>query len=278
MLGPETAHSPNAEDITTIYWVMLAIAGALILAINGALVFCLLRFRSARGRTPSPSRLSGRTPARAASGLALVSVAVFVLGVAYTQKASDVERSGPNGLTASSLLTAQRGLSLPEGAPDPLRINAIGQQWIWRYEYPEQGSSSSDTGSTATSTQSFNDVFSYYELVVPVDTTVVLDFDSTDVVHRWWVPELGGKFDAVPGAPNQTWFRADEEGTYQGQSAAFSGASYAVMRTQVRVVSVPEYQAWLTQQAAGIKAGQASVQAQLSGTGAPPGQPARTDQ
>jgi cytochrome c oxidase subunit II len=280
LLGPETAHSPNAEDITTIYWVMLAVAGVLILSINGALVFCLLRFRLARGRSPSPSRLRSRLPAGAAAGLALVSAALFVAGVVYTHKASDVAKSGPNGLTASSLLTAQRGLSLPQGAPDPLRIRAVGQQWIWRYEYPSDSTSSgpADPNLSASTPASFNQLFSYYELVVPVDTTVVLSFDSTDVVHRWWVPELGGKFDATPGAPNQTWFRADEEGTYQGQSAAFSGASYAVMRTQVRVVSAPEYQAWLTKQAADIKAAQTSVQEQLAANGGPPGQTAGTSQ
>jgi cytochrome c oxidase subunit II len=80
------------------------------------------------------------------------------------------------------------------------------------------------------------------------------------VVHRWWVPGLSGKFDATPGASNSTWFKADETGNYDGASYAFSGASYAVMRTRVRVVDVPTYQAWLEQQAAGIQEAQNFVQ------------------
>ena len=105
-------------------------------------------------------------------------------------------------------------------------IEATGQQWIWRYEYPDG-------------------TFSYYELVVPVDTAIVVKLGSTDVVHRWWVPGLGGKFDAVPDQSNQTWFKADEEGSYDGASYQFSGASYAAMRTRVQALSVPEYEAWL---------------------------------
>jgi cytochrome c oxidase subunit 2 len=278
LLGPETAHSPNAEDITTIYWVMLAVAGIFILAINGALVMSLVRFRAARGKTAAPAPIRYRATLRVAGALGIVAVAVFVLGVVYASKASDVPSSGPNGLAASTQLTAQKGVGggLPTGTNDPLRIRAIGQQWIWRYEYPDP-----ETGqSPATAEQTpgvagitFADVFSYYELVVPVDTTVVLSFDSTDVLHRWWVPGLSGKFDALPGAPNETWFRADDTGDYYGQSAAFSGPSYAVMRTQVHVVSATDYQAWVTQQKADIKAAQTTVQQQLA-SGAPPGLPA----
>jgi cytochrome c oxidase subunit II len=74
------------------------------------------------------------------------------------------------------------------------------------------------------------------------------------------VPGLSGKFDASPGESNQTWFKADEQGIFDGASYAFSGASYAVMRTRVRVVDVPTYQAWLEQQANGIQQAQQYVQ------------------
>ena len=160
-----------------------------------------------------------------------------------TQDAKQVEASGPDGLQAASLTTAQRSLDLPASSVSsaPLEIEACGQQWIWRYEYPDG-------------------TYSYYELVVPVDTAVVIDLCSTDVIHRWWVPSLSGKFDAAPGSSNNTWFKADQTGIYDGASYAFSGASYAVMRTRVRVVDVPTYQAWLEQQAAGIQEAQSFVQ------------------
>jgi heme/copper-type cytochrome/quinol oxidase subunit 2 len=185
-----------------------------------------------------------RRPAQfgTAGAFAVLALVAFVLGVIKTDDAKQVEASGPDGLQAASLITAQRGLSIPSGTKTaPLQIRACGQQWIWRYEYPDG-------------------TYSYYELVVPVDTAVVLKLCSTDVVHRWYVPGLSGKFDATPGESNQTWFKADETGDFDGASYAFSGASYAVMRTRVHVVDVPTYQAWLEQQAAGIQEAQNFVQ------------------
>ena len=242
LLSPPGGHSPNADDLNTLYWVMLVAGIVLLLAINGALLALVMRFRSARGR--EPRRLVARRPAQfgTAGAFAVLALVAFVLGVIKTDDAKQVEASGPDGLQAASLITAQRGLSIPAGTKTaPLQIRACGQQWIWRYEYPDG-------------------TYSYYELVVPVDTAVVLKLCSTDVVHRWYVPGLSGKFDATPGETNQTWFKADETGDFDGASYAFSGASYAVMRTRVHVVDVPTYQAWLEQQAAGIQEAQNFVQ------------------
>jgi cytochrome c oxidase subunit 2 len=242
LLSPPGGHSPNADDINTLYWVMLVVGIVLLLAINGALLALAMRFRSERGR--QPRRLVVRRPAQigTAGAFAVLALVVFVLGVIETHDAKQVEASGPDGLQAASLTTAQRGLSIPTGASTaPLQIQACAQQWLWRYQYPDG-------------------TYSYYELVVPVDTAIVLKLCSTDVVHRWWVPGLSGKFDATPGESNQTWFKADQTGTYDGASYAYSGPSYAAMRTRVRVVDVPTYQAWLEQQAAGIQAAQTFVQ------------------
>jgi cytochrome c oxidase subunit II len=235
------AHSPNADDLSTLFWVMLVIAVVLVAAINLALIAVVLRFRAARGR--QARRLKVRRPAQlgAAGAFAALAAVTFVLGVITTQNASEVEASGSEGLQAAALTTAQRGIEPPSGGVAPLEIKADGQQWLWRYQYPDG-------------------TYSYYELVVPVDTAVILNLGSTDVVHRWWVPGLSGKFDAVPGESNSTWFKADREGVYDGASYAFSGASYAVMRTRVRVVDVPTYQSWLQQQAAGIQEAQSFVQ------------------
>ena len=248
-LSPPDAHSPNAEDLNTLYWVMLVVGLFLLVAINGALVALVMRFRSERGR--EPRRLVVRRPAQigTAGAFAALALIVFVIGVIGTQNAKQVEASGPDGLQAAALTTAQRGLELPVGGDtSPLEITACGQQWIWRYEYPDG-------------------TYSYYEMVVPVDTAVVVKLCSTDVIHRWWVPGLSGKFDAAPGESNQTWFKADETGVWDGASYAFSGAAYAAMRTRVRVVDVPAYQAWLEQQAAGIQEAQTFVQQALGEAG-----------
>jgi len=254
--GPETAHSPNADDLNALYYVIAGIAIVLAVAINVALVGLAIRYRAARGREPQRLKSRGIVQIGAAAAFAMLAAIVFVLGVITTRDASEVEASGSEGLQASSFVTAQRTLDLPTGdVPEPLEIESTGQQWIWRYEYPDG-------------------TFSYYELVVPVDTAVVVKLSSTDVVHRWWVPGLGGKFDAVPGQSNQTWFKveADElgedgEATFDGASYAFSGAAYAAMRTRVRALTVPAYEAWLEEQATGIQEAQAFVQQQVSAAG-----------
>jgi cytochrome c oxidase subunit 2 len=241
LIGPHAAHSPNADDMNTLYWVMLVVGLVLLVAINLALVAMVMRFRSERGREPRRLVLRRGAQFGTAGFFALIVTFAFVISVVETHDAKKVEASGPDGLQASSSLLAQRSLDLPPPSTAPLEIQACGQQWIWRYQYPDA-------------------TYSYYELVVPVDTTVILHLCSTDVVHRWWVPGLSPKMDATPGESNLTWFKADETGDYDGASYAFSGASYSVMRTRVHVVDVPTYQAWLEQQAAGIQEAQTFVQ------------------
>jgi heme/copper-type cytochrome/quinol oxidase subunit 2 len=234
--------------MNALYWVMLVIVIALAVVVNGALIALAVRYRSGRGREARRLQSGGRTQLVAGGALAALAAVVFVLGVIFTERAGEVEKSGAQGLQASALTTAQRNLEVPTGDDAPLEIKASGQQWLWRYEYPDG-------------------TFSYYELVVPVDTAVQVQLSSVDVVHRWWVQGLSAKVDAVPGTGNQTWFKADEEGTYDGASYAFSGAGYSTMRTKVRVLSVPAYEAWLEEQAADIAEAQAIVQRQISAGG-----------
>lgn len=235
--------------MNALYWVLFVIGGALLIAINAALIALVLRHRAGRGREARRLQSGGRTQLIATAALGALALVVFVLGVYFTEQASEVEASGSEGLQAAALTTAQRNLDLPaDEDTEPLEIKASGQQWLWRYEYPDG-------------------TFSYYELVVPVDTAVQVEVNSVDVVHRWWVQGLGAKVDAVPGTSNQTWFKADREGLFDGASYAYSGAAYATMRTQVRVVSVPEYEAWLEQQARGIAEAQAIVQREVASGG-----------
>jgi cytochrome c oxidase subunit 2 len=263
-LAPAEPHSPNAEDMNTTYKVMIVVTVALIVLINAALIVAIVRFRDRRERRPA--RLTaGRGALRPVLGvLSLLAIAVFVFGVVMTGEVRDVEPSGPGGLGAGQ--SAQVGVkdvppaTLVEGAEsatgeesttgepsttDPLQIGAIAQQWLWRLEYPGHDPS--------------NPIFSYGELVVPVDTTVLLSVDSTDVMHSWWVPALGGQVQAAPGEITQTWFKADEEGRYPGQSTIFSGSAYPALRSWVKVVSVAEYQSYVEQLKADLTEAQGIV-------------------
>jgi cytochrome c oxidase subunit 2 len=102
-----------------------------------------------------------------------------------------------------------------------------GQQYIWRYDYPGA-----------------KQLFSYQEMVVPTNTTVVLDLEASDVIHSWWIPKFGPKADAVPGYVNQTWFKVPKEGTYRGQCAELCGSGHADMRARVVAVSPEDFQTW----------------------------------
>jgi cytochrome c oxidase subunit 2 len=245
VITPEQAHSPQAEEITTLYWIALVVIGLLAIAINAALIYAIRRYRSERGAEPRQVRSGRGIQVRAGAALGVVALALLVVSVIFTERAREVPASGPEGLQASSMLLAQRSLKPPSGDSEPLQITATGQQWLWRYDYP-------------------NDSFSYYKLVVPVDTTVVLRLVSTDVVHSWYVPELAGKFDAVPGKLNKVVFRADEEGVYSGSSATFSGQAYVAMRTEVRAVPAEDYEAFVEQQNSDIQAAQEQVAETLS--------------
>jgi heme/copper-type cytochrome/quinol oxidase subunit 2 len=279
VISPRAAHSPNASDIRTVYWVALIVAGALVVIAHLALFGVLARFRERRGAEPA-RRIAGRGffP-RAAVPLAALALGLFAFAVVYTVKAERAEPTGPAGLQASAAQTAQTGVTgvnqealeqaidtlrntTPSTGPiggqvkgGPLMIDAIAQQWLWRFFYPGGPSGSSGRYSPSGGLAG-NRTFSYVALTVPVDTTVVLSITSTDVLHRWFVPALGGQVDAVPGQVTQTWFRADRTGVFPGQSTAFSGSGYSTMRIFVHVVSPSAYQRFLKTQTADLHSAQ----------------------
>jgi cytochrome c oxidase subunit 2 len=123
-------------------------------------------------------------------------------------------------------------------------MKETGQQWLWRYDYP-------------------NGAFSYYKVVVPTDTAVSLDLVSTDVIHTWNVPDLAAKRDAVPGKSSKVRFSTADEGSYTGHAATLSGQAYASMGTEVEVVSPAEYEDYVKQLKNDIDAAQERVVSQI---------------
>jgi len=219
-------HSPGTDQIDTLLWIGFVAAAIVVVAINGALIYALRRYRGARGTEPRQLRGTRRTQFRVGGVLTLFAAAILIVSLVYTDKARETPTTGPAGLAAAR--------------SKPLQIDVTGQQWLWRYDYP-------------------NSAFSYYKLVVPVDTAVKLELLSTDVIHTWNVPDLAGKHDAVPGKTNKVVFLADEEGEFDGDSATLSGQAYASMRTAVEVVSPQAYEDFLKQQKADIDSAQDRV-------------------
>ncbi|MEX2106567.1 MAG: hypothetical protein WD810_06680 [Solirubrobacterales bacterium] len=219
-------HSPGTDQIDTLLWIGFVAAAIVVVAVNVALIYAVRRFRAERGVEPRQVGGGRRVQFRVGAVLTVFAAAIFILSIVFTGKARETPATGSAGLASAK--------------SQPLTIKATGQQWLWRYDYP-------------------NGAFSYYKLVVPVDTAVVLELVSTDVVHTWDVADLSGKRDAVPGKVNKVVFGADEEGVYDGESATLSGQAYASMKTAVEVVSADAYEEFVEQQKADIEAAQERV-------------------
>ena len=79
----------------------------------------------------------------------------------------------------------------------------------------------------------------------PVDKVVKVLITANDVLHAWALPAFGVKRDAMPGRVNETWFKAEREGTFYGQCSELCGIKHAFMPIEVRVVSEEDTQLWL---------------------------------
>jgi cytochrome c oxidase subunit 2 len=233
---PESGGSPNADDIKTLYELIGIIAIIVFVAVEGALLWALFKYRARKGAVAA--QIHGNT--RLEIGWTVAAAAILIFLVVFTFiKLPDIKNPAPTG--AKGLQFASSAIYASTDQPSPpdgkaLKIVVDGQQYVWRYQYPGD-----------------KDVFSYTEMVVPADTTVVLDITADDVAHSWWIPKLGGKMDAIPGYTNHTWFKA-RPGTYRGQCAELCGRNHANMLASVRVVSPEEYQRWYDEQADRIKA------------------------
>ena len=219
-------HSPGTDQIDTLLWIGFVAAILVVVAINVALFYAVRRFRAERGAEPRPLSAGRGLQVRVGAALGAFALVLFIVSIVFTNKAREVPTTAEGGL--------------PAAEKSPLTIKATGQQWLWRYDYP-------------------NGAFSYYKLVVPADTAVRLEILSTDVVHTWNVPDLVGKRDAVPGKNHVVSFLADDEGLYEGASSTLSGQAYASMRTAVEVISPDAYQDWVEQQKSEIEKAQERV-------------------
>jgi cytochrome c oxidase subunit II len=222
-----TPHSPGTGQINTLIWIGFFAALIVFVAINLGLLGAVRRYRGGRGRSASAKRGAKGLQMRVAGALAGFAIVLFVLGIIFTDNVTNTPQTTSAGLTSLK--------------SKPLVIHATGQQWLWRYNYP-------------------NGSFSYWKLVIPAHTEIEMKLESTDVVHTWSVPDLAPKTDAVPGKVSDVVFRADSEGEFYGQSSTLSGQAYAPMRTTVEAVSPERYEEFIKEQQKDIKSAQARVE------------------
>jgi len=253
--SPESGGSPQADSIDTLYWLIMAVAIVVFVGVEGALLYSVFKFRARRGAVAAQIRGNTRLEIGWTIGAAVILVVLAVETFIQLPGIRTPPNSGPNGLQLAdrALVAAGPTKDLPPNGKS-LNICVNGQQYIWRYTYAQNCDAAA-----------LNSVFSYTEMVVPTDTTVTLDITAQDVAHSWWIPKLGGKFDAVPGYTNHTWFKIPGKlagRTFRGQCAELCGRNHANMIAFVRAVTPDRYTAWLQRQRNGMREADTAAQRQ----------------
>ena len=237
---PLSGGSPNANQIDSLYKVELVIAAIIFVAVEGGLLYALIRFRKRKGAVAAQIRGNTRLETAWTVGATVILVALALLTFTKLSSIQSPPNSGPGGDALASsdtgLLFASTERKLPPSGKS-LNIAVVGRQYLWQFIYP--GANEAD---------GLGAPYSYEEMVVPTNTTITLDISSEDVVHSWWIPELGGKFQAVPGYHNYTWLKIAKPGLYRGQCAVLCGRGHARMIGSVRAVPPAQFDAWLANQ------------------------------
>jgi cytochrome c oxidase subunit 2 len=223
-LVPIDPASRNADDIQDLYVFTGAFASAIFLVVTIPLVAFIVRFRAAgRSRDVEGPQIRGNTRLELAWTIVPVLILVVIAGFTFYKL---------SGIT-----------TVPEaGAAGRLDVTVEGRQFYWQYTYP-------------------NGVVAVDRLRVPVGRVVdvTITAPTWDVVHSWWVPELTGKRDAIPGETTSTWFRANREGTFDGRCGEFCGLEHARMETIVEAIPAAEFDAWLSQEARAQQTGDSDL-------------------
>lgn len=243
-ITPKSGGSPNADQIASLYKIILYVAAVVFVIVEGALIYSIYRFRAKKSAVAAQIHGNTRLEIGWTVAAALILVVLTVVTFVKLPGIINPPNSNANGYLAASL-----------SAPEPpngkeFTVCVTGRQYIWRYTYGAQCVNNA-----------FNSrlPYSYQEMTVPVGTTVKLVIQSTDVVHSWWVPSLGGKVDAVPGYTTYTWFKIPHTGLWHGQCAQLCGRNHAAMTALVHAIPADEYAAWLSNQSALISAANAQV-------------------
>jgi cytochrome c oxidase subunit 2 len=199
--GPEPAHSPNASRIADSYWLIAGFTGAIFLIVEGALIAFVVKYRSrGRRRTVEGAQVHGNTR------LELIWTVIPVVMLCAIGVFVFYKLPGISDVPAAS-------------AGNRVNVRVDARQFYWQFTYPDGQVSIGD-------------------LHVPVGKVVDIELHGDDVIHSFWVPELGGKTDAIPGKTNHTWFQPDKTGVFLGRCAEMCGLYHAKM--PIRVISEPD--------------------------------------
>ncbi|MBI4790850.1 MAG: cytochrome c oxidase subunit II [Chloroflexi bacterium] len=223
--SPMAPASPNATTIYNLTVIVFVIAAAVFIVVEGMLFFSVIRF--SRKQSPGePEQIEGNTKFEiawtAAPAIVLLIVFFVSLQALFPLASTPITRTGKT--------TGSGALGVNVGQTETLQVRIIAHQWWWEFVYPDLKITTAN------------------EMHVPVGAIVTADLEAIDVIHSFWVPQLAGKTDVIPGRVNQTWFQVAQPGTFRGQCAEFCGIQHANMRFEVVAESQEQFQAWVRQQ------------------------------
>lgn len=202
---------PAAERIADLWWVMLWLATAVSVGVAAALLWAVHRSRR-RQEGAETREVNGR--ALVWTGGVIVPVLILIPVLVY------------------SFRVGAQVYPRVETDADALTIEVIGHQFWWEVRYPQHGVATAN------------------EIYIPAGERVRFQVSAPDVIHSFWVPQLQGKIDMIPGRFNTVWMQADEPGLFRGQCAEYCGMSHALMAFWVTAVPADEFAAWLEARAA----------------------------
>ncbi|MDB5429794.1 MAG: cytochrome c oxidase subunit 2 [Caulobacter sp.] len=245
------ASSLKYEAISFHNHILLPIIVAIVVFVAILLAICVVRFN--KKSNPIPAKFSHNTPIEIAWTIIPVLILMFI------------------SIFSFRLLFAYHNIPKPD-----LTVKAVGYQWYWGYEYPDQ--KIGEFTSTLVKEDKLSDdqrakglylLAASDPMVVPVGKVVRVQVTGADVIHAFAMPAFGLKTDAVPGRLNETWFRADQIGDYYGQCSELCGVDHSAMPIWIKVVSQADFDAWVASK--GPKTAPAAATTPVSTTPAPAG-------
>jgi cytochrome c oxidase subunit 2 len=219
--SPQSTLDPKSTTAVAEYDLLVPIFWAAVVVfviVEALLVYSVFRFRGRGDPTAIPVQFHGNTPLEIGWTIA----PAIVLGVIFL-------------MTAQTLNVVH---TPPAAASGSLNVRVIGHQWWWEFQYPDLKTAEGKPITTASDAH------------VPAGQVINYALESVDVIHSFWVPQLGGKTDLIPGHTNHGFFNAPEAGQYFGQCAEFCGTQHAQMRFKVFAQNAGDFDAWVKGQQA----------------------------
>ena len=218
-----------SKDVYDLHMIALWLCVVIAVLVFGVMIYSMIVHRKSRGFTPATFHESTTVEA-------VWTIIPFIILVALA-------------IPATKTLIAMEDTSNYD-----LTVKVTGYQWLWHYEYIDEGVEFYSVLSTPRS--EINNLAPKDEnyllevdkqLVLPVGKKVRFLITANDVIHAWWVPDLAVKKDAIPGFINEAWTNINEPGIYRGQCAELCGRDHGFMPIVVRAVEADEFDQWLAE-------------------------------